>query len=152
LYKGEVIMPATLTIQGKRLGSKRPLFPDRLLPYPRDLGIRGGQTTLGDLIGEIVRQEVTAFRERQDERRLFQVLSHTEIAQGAMQGKIDPGGRDLEQEVDMEAAVTTASQAFEDGLYYVFVDGEQQDELDTVLTVQPDSTVTFVRLVALAGG
>jgi hypothetical protein len=107
---------------------------------------------LGDLIGEIVRQEVTAFRERQDERRLFQVLSHTEIAQGAMQGKIDPGGRDLEQEVDMEAAVTTASQAFEDGLYYVFVDGEQQDELDTVLTVQPDSTVTFVRLVALAGG
>lgn len=145
-------MTATLTIQGKRLGSKRSLFPDRTLPYPRDLGIRGGRTTLRDLIDGIVRQEVAAFRERQEERRLFQVLSQREIAQGTERGVIDPGGRDLEGEVDVETAVATALQAFEDGLYYVFVDDRQQVELDAVLTVQPDSTVTFVRLVALAGG
>ena len=145
-------MPETLTIQGKQLGSKRPLFLDRFYPYPPELGRRGGRTTLRDLIDQIVRQEVVAFRERQEERRLFRVLSQREITQGAQQGKIDPGGRDLEQEVDVEAAVTVALQAFEDGLYYVFVDGEQQTALEATLYLRPDSTVTFVRLVALAGG
>ena len=149
-------MPATLTIQGKQLGNKRPLFPDRSLPYPPDLARDGGRTTLRDLIDRIVRQEVAAFEERQEERRLFQVLSQREITEGATQGRIDPGGRDLAsdlgQEVDVEAAVATALLAFLDGLYYVFVDGQQQFELDTVLYLQADSTVTFVRLEALAGG
>lgn len=145
-------MPATLTIQGKQLGNKRPLFPDRSLPYPPDLARDGGRTTLRDLIDAIVRQEVVAFRERQEERRLFQVLSQRDIVEGTRQGKIDPGGRELEQEVDVEAAVAVALQAFEDGLYHVFVDSQQQIELDATLYLQPDSTVTFVRLVALAGG
>ena len=145
-------MPESLTIQGKQLGSKRPLFPDRHLPYPPDLGGQGGRTTLRELIDRIVRQEVIAFRERQEERRLFQVLSQREITQGAQQGKVDPGGRDLEQEVDEETAVAVALQAFEDGLYYVFVDGEQQSALGSTLYLRPNSTVTFIRLVALAGG
>ena len=145
-------MPETLTIQAKQLGSKRPLFPDRFLPYPPDLGRQGGRITLRELIDQIVRQEVAAFRERQEERRLFQILSQRQITQGAQRGKIDPGGRDLEQDVDGEAAAAVALLAFEDGLYYVFVDGEQQTMLDSTLPLHPDSTVTFVRLVALAGG
>ena len=145
-------MPATLTIRGKQLGSRRQLFPDRSFPYPPDLERNGGRTTLRDLIDEIVRREVGAFRERQEERRLFRVLSQRDIAHGSNQGKIDPSGRDLEQEVDEESAVATALQAFEDGLYYVFVDEEQESDLDAVLYLRPDSTVTFVRLVALAGG
>lgn len=145
-------MPTTLTIQGKQLGSKRPLFPDLSMPYPPDLGRRGGRTTLRDLVDEIVRQEVAAFREQQEERRLVQVLSQADITKGAQQGKIDSGGRDLKQDVDADAAVATAFQAFEDGLYYVFVDDQQQIELDATLYLKPDSTVTFVRLVALAGG
>ena len=40
----------------------------------------------------------------------------------------------------------------EDGLYLVVVDGVEQRSLDSQVFVNPDSRVTFVRLVMLAGG
>jgi hypothetical protein len=49
-------------------------------------------------------------------------------------------------------AVGTAIEAFEDGLFLVLVDGRQQTDLDAQVFVAADSTVTFVRLVALSGG
>lgn len=145
-------MSATITVEGKQLGSKKRLFPDRFLPYPPAFQESGGQTTLRDLISRIVLEEVVAFRQRQEEQRLLRALTAAEITRGVEVGKIDPGGRDLDQAVDDDAAVSTALQAFEDGLYYVFIDGEQQAELDRTVYVGPSSTVTFIRLVALAGG
>ena len=62
------------------------------------------------------------------------------------------GGRNLKQKVDEEDAVGAALQAFEDGLYLVVLDGEEQRELDREVYLQPDSRVTFVRLAMLAGG
>ena len=62
------------------------------------------------------------------------------------------GGRDHEQEADPHTAAAAAIQAFEDGYYYVFLDGEKQDELDREVYVGPDSRLTFVRLVPLIGG
>lgn len=145
-------MSATITIEGKVLGSKRRLFPDQFLPFPPAFEMAGGRSTLRDLITLIVRREVAAFRQRQEEGRLFHVLTQREIAQGVRQGKIDSGGRESVQEVNEEAAVATALQAFTDGYYYVFVDGRQEEELDGQIIITPSSTVTFIRLVALAGG
>ncbi|MBW3653458.1 MAG: hypothetical protein KY433_07670, partial [Actinobacteria bacterium] len=51
-----------------------------------------------------------------------------------------------------EVAVATAIEAFVDGLFLVLVDGRQETELDAQVFVSADSTVTFVRLVALSGG
>lgn len=62
------------------------------------------------------------------------------------------GGRDLEQNVDVEEAIGVALQAFEDGLYLVIVDGEEKRSLDAQVFVKEDSSVAFVRLVMLAGG
>src|SRR5262245_66002328 len=107
-------MSTTLTITGKQLGSKKPLFPDRQIPYPPGLQRFGGRTTLRELITQIVLAEVAAFRRRVEERGLLQVLTVAQIAQGQQAGKIDPGGRELDQEVDDETAVATALQAFED--------------------------------------
>ena len=42
--------------------------------------------------------------------------------------------------------------SFEDGLFLVIVDGQEQRSLDAQVYVQPDSRVAFVRLVMLAGG
>ena len=52
----------------------------------------------------LVVREVEAFHERQEERRLAQVLSPAAIAQGAARGKIDPGERDPGPSVDVVAA------------------------------------------------
>jgi hypothetical protein len=35
-------MPATITIKGKQVGSKKQLFPDRFIPYPPLLQNAGG--------------------------------------------------------------------------------------------------------------
>jgi hypothetical protein len=143
-----------LTIRGKALGKKKPLFEDFSIPLPPQLGNEGdgSETTLRDLISHVVRGEVEAFKNRQEERKLIKALSANEIEKGATRGKIDMGGRDLDQKVDVDEAIGVALQAFEDGLYLVIVDGEEKRSLDAQVFLQPDSTVAFVRLVMLAGG
>jgi hypothetical protein len=140
-----------ITIRGKALGRKKPLFADWSIPFPPDLG-DGGSLTLRDLIGRAVRVEVEAFQKRQQERRLFRVLTERQIQEGSVKGKIESGGSDLHQQVDAGEAVATALEAFEDGLYLVVVDEQEQRSLDAQIFLRPDSTVAFVRLVMLAGG
>ena len=79
-------------------------------------------------------------------------LTTKDIEAGLMKGKVDAGGREGTAEVDTQEAVRTAIQAFEDGLFYVFLGDTQYTELDAPIAVAPDSRVTFIRLVALAGG
>jgi len=140
-----------LTISGKALGRRKPLFDDFAIPFPPDLG-EGGALTLRDLISRVVRAEVEAFKQRQEEHRLLRALTSTEIAEGAVRGKVEMGGRDLKQKVDVDEAIGTALEAFEDGLYLVVVDGQEQRSLDSQVFVKDDSRIAFVRLTMLAGG
>lgn len=141
-----------LTISGKTVGRKKPLFADWSVPPPPELG-DGGSLTLRDLIGHVVRSEVAAFQERQKDRLNLRILSQKEIEQGAEKGKIEMGGSEVApQKVDPEEAVGVALEAFEDGLYLVIVDEEEKRELDGQVFVQPDSKIAFVRLAMLAGG
>jgi hypothetical protein len=139
-----------ITVSGKTLGLKKPLFADWSIPFPPDVG--DGGLTLRDLISRIVRAEVEAFRTRQEERRTFRALTARDISAAAERGKIDMGGSDLKQEVDAEQAVGVALEAFGDGLFLVVVDGEDVRDLDAPVRLQPDSRVTFIRLAMLAGG
>ena len=147
---------ATIIVEGKLVGRRKPLFPDWRIPLPPARTETGSHLTLRDLIERIVREEVLAFTERQEQRRLARVLTASQIDQAAEAGKIDMGGREPDQHVDTdldaEQAVAVALQAFNDGLYYVFVDDAQQTDLAQEVYVRPDSRVTFIRLVALAGG
>ena len=137
-------------ISGKALGRKKPLFEDFSIPVDSAGGDNG--QTLRDLISRIVRLEVEAFRDRQAQRRLTRYLTTAQIEEGLEKGKVDSGGSDLDQQVDTEAAIATALQAFEDGIYLVVLDGVEQKELDREIFVRPDSRITFIRLALLAGG
>lgn len=118
----------------------------------REVDVPDGVGTLRELIVAVVESEVAAFRMRQLDGRLLQVLSAEQIAVGTELGRISSGGSSLDQEVDAEAAVATALEAFTDGLYFAFVDGVQLDSLDGPVTVGSDSSLMFVRLVPLVGG
>jgi hypothetical protein len=119
-----------LTINGKSLGGKRPLFADFSLAPPP--GLKGDDgITLRQIIDHIVREEVAAFKKQQSERRLIRALTVRQIEEAAERGKIDSGGSEIEpQEVDADAAVGTALQAFADGFYFVVVDEQQARDLD----------------------
>jgi hypothetical protein len=143
---------STINISGKILGKTKPLFSDRTLVLPVELFEREQPLTLRDLLTQIVLQEVEAFRERMQQDSVIQVLTKEAIAQGLKLGKIDSGGREIEQQVDSQAAVDNALQAFEDGFYFVFIDDKQQEKLDDAINLRPNSQMLFLRLVPLVGG
>jgi hypothetical protein len=141
-----------ITISGAQLGQKQALFPDWQLPYAE--AWQTTSITLRALIAQVVQAELAAYQERQAARQTVRALTAGQITAGAARGKIDSGGREIQPEnnVDVETAVAAALEAFEDGLYFVFVDGRQLEILDAPLQLTPGSAVSFVRLVALAGG
>jgi hypothetical protein len=143
---------ATIIIESKLVGHRKSLIPDWRIPLPPERNETGALITLRDLITRIVGEEVEAFQQRQEQRRLLHVLTARQIEQAVISGKVDMGGRELDQPIDPPVAVATALQAFADGLYYVFIDDEQQNDLEHEVYVHPNSRVTFIRLVALAGG
>lgn len=140
-----------LLVEAKSVGRRKPLFTDWSVPIPPGAG-GDGRTTLRALITSIVQAEVSAFRERQEARRLPQVLTRAEVEAGAARGKIEAGGREPGLPVDEAEAVATALTAFEDGLYFVFLNDEQRQELDREIVLRPNSRLLFLRLVPLVGG
>lgn len=141
-----------LTISGKSLGSRRPLFADFSIPLPPDdTDGEGGPLTLRQLIARIVAAEVQNFQKRQEARRLDRVMTRAQIETAADTGRISPEARNLNHRVDVEDAVEVALQAFEDGLYLVIIDEMECRDLEQIVHLTSDSTITFVRLTFLAG-
>ncbi len=144
-------MNAQVTISIHALGQTNPLLPDWALPLPPDFSSSGESLTLREVIRRVVCGQVRAFGARQRNKRFISVLTERQIAEGVEAGRVIPGGRDLNQPVDEDAATATTWQAFEDGLYLVILDGEEQRELDRQVWLAPDSRLVFVRLTFLAG-
>lgn len=141
-----------LTISARALGKRKPLVPDWQVPWPPGEDDGGEPLTLRRLITRVVIHEVEMFKQRQEARQVVRILTERQIEEGMAKGRVDSGGRSLHQAINPEVAVGTALQAFEDGLYLVILDGEEQRELDREIHLQPDSHLVFVRLVMLAGG
>ena len=145
-------MSTSIVVEGKVVGQKRSLFTDWRIELPPPNENQGDHLKLRDLITSIVMKEVEAFQLRLEERKLARVMSRQEIERSVATGKVDPGERDLQQQVNVDEAVGVALQAFEDGLYFVFVDEVQQTNLDREVFLKTDSKVVFLRLTALLGG
>src|SRR3989442_1258218 len=109
-------MASSILIEGKTVGRRRPLFDDWWLSLPPETEPSGGRMTLRGLITRIVNTEVAAFRERQEDRKTVRALTERDINQGLVRGRVDMGGRNLEQEVNADDAVGAALLAFEDGI------------------------------------
>jgi hypothetical protein len=142
---------SSLTISARVMGRRKPLVPDWQVPWPPEGHTGGEPLTLRQLLTRVVLREVEAFQQLQQERRLVRILTERQIEEGMSKGRVDSGGRELHQPVDADSAVATALQAFEDGIYLVILDGEEQRELDREVHLQPDSHLALVRLVMLAG-
>jgi hypothetical protein len=139
-----------LTVQAKVIGQRKPSFPNWVIPIPPDN--RSDHLRLRDLITRVVREEVAAYNQRQNERPLIRFLSKSQIEQAAVAGKISMGGDEAGVLADETTAIDSALLAFTDGIYFVFVDEVQQEDLDAELFLKPDSQVTFLRLTPLVGG
>ncbi len=145
-------MSAILTIEGKQFGRGRSLFPTFTISAPPEVDDER-PIFLRDLLAHVVRCEVESFNDRREQRKLIHALTATQIDAGAEIGKVISGGRDEDEAAaDVDSAIRVAIQGFEDGLFFVFADDRQYEKLDEPIYLRPDSTLTFLRLVALAGG
>lgn len=139
-----------ITVTGKALGRKKPIFDDISVPPPD--AVTGRPVTLRELLGHIVRNEVAAFKERQAERRMLKVLTAREVQAGLAAGKVSAGGSELDQHVDPDQAIATVIESFQDGLFLVLLDESELKDLDAAVPLTDSSRLTFIRLTMLAGG
>lgn len=141
-----------ITVTTRVLGRRKKLLNDWSVDLPPEFGGgSAGPITLRELITRIVLDTVEQFRRRQEQNRFINALTVKQIADQAVAGKVISGGSDLNQKVDKDEAVANALVSFEDGLYLVIIDDVEQRDLDATIYLQPDSRVTFLRLVMLAG-
>ncbi|MGG6296414.1 hypothetical protein ACQ4M4_18640 [Leptolyngbya sp. AN02str] len=140
-------MTSTLTVSGKVIGKTQPIFTDWQLGLKQEEVV-----TLRDLLTQVVHREVAGFAARQQQCRVLNVLSPAQINAGIEQGKVVLGGSDLDQNVNVDEAIALVLQAFTDGLYFVFLDEQQQENLDDIVTLRPNSQLLFLRLIPLVGG
>lgn len=98
-------------------------------------------------VAEVIRGRVTAELARgagaMNLRPLVEPSADERLLNGPRRGREAP---------DLEREVARALSAFRAGRYVVLVDGRQVESADELVTLTPDSEVTFVRLVPLRGG
>ena len=136
-----------LRVEAAVLGRRRAGVEQQSLTF--DLG---DDAVLRDLISAVVRSEVAAFSQRQEENSFLRVLTDRALAAGVEAGAVRSGDIEMSPDVDVDAAIATALLAFEDGVFQVYVDGEPVDSLDQPVLVHEGTQLMFLRLVALAGG
>lgn len=108
--------------------------------------------TLRELITQTVATCVSAFNERiRAGANGAKPLSETKIEDMAQVGKIAFGISYGNKEQDSEKAAANALQAFEDGLYRVFLNDTELEDLSGELKVSENDCLTFIRLTMLAG-
>ena len=130
----------------KHIGKRRNAIETR--PYEI-----GEVRDVGALIAAFVTAEVARFNARAEVgETALRYLTNAEIADAAMVGKIGFGADYNGQVQDLTAAIENARQSFEDGIYRIFINGEEAGETcDTPVTLRENDEITFVRLTMLAG-
>ncbi len=130
----------------KQLGKKRAQLERVSLELPT----LTAEHSLADFIRALVTQQVQAYEARQSVT-LLKALTPTEIQEGAKKGKVELLERLETRSVAVEAAQQEALQAFEDGLYAVFADEQQLENLEESADWARVECFTFIRLTFLAG-
>lgn len=132
----------TILVNVKQLGKKRNKISE--MPF----FLENEPHSLRELITESVRTCVTAYNGRINAEAA--PLTDDAITAMSELGKI-AFGMSEGTPADIAKAVDDAILAFEDGLYRVFLGENELTELDGCIELNENSSVTFIRLVMLAG-
>ena len=80
------------------------------------------------------------------------VVTGEQLADMSQVGKIAFGIPFGGKAAELEPALETAFQGFEDGLYRVFLGEAEMESLDAPIGLHEGDTITIIRLVMLTGG
>jgi hypothetical protein len=129
----------------KQIGKKKNKVDKR--PFHLDNAPR----TVRELIRESVHTCVSEYNERLKKGEQYRALTAEEIQDMSEVGKIAFGINYGGKEADENEALENAVQSYEDGLYRIFIGEEDAGEIDSEITLEENSEVTFIRLTMLTG-
>ena len=133
-----------ILIRVKAVGKRRDVLEK--MPYDVPEGIK----TATELITYIVKENVRVYNEKSIDASILPYLTQTEYEQGEHIGKIGFGDRKNERMQEESEAVKNALQCYKDGIYRVIIN-ETEIHDDGHIELKENDTVTFIRLVMLAG-
>lgn len=107
--------------------------------------------SLRDVIQQIVCAQVDAYNRKAVDQPIFHYLSSEAIEDEAETGKVGFGDRRNSEVADVGEAIEAAMKAFEDGIYRVFIEEDEQTDLDVPLVIKDGAKLTFIRFTMLAG-
>ncbi|WP_025683838.1 hypothetical protein [Paenibacillus maysiensis] len=134
-----------LAVTVKSLGKRKPELAKQ------EMELNPAPETLRELIAATVALNVRRLREKQESVALIPFLTGQEVQLQSETGKVGFGSIYNDGAPDVEDAVNTAMQAFEDGLYRVFVRDEEATVLDAPLLLEDGDEIVFIRFTMLAG-
>ena len=124
----------------KKLGSRKELGERLVMLAEQPL-------TLSDLLLELTRQGLTAAQEQVENM----ALSESEIAEQAVEGRIKFAESYGVNNDTLDKAKQRTWQAFEDGLFRVFINREEITSWDAPLSLPEGAEVVFLQLTMLTG-
>lgn len=136
-----------ITINIKQLGKKRPVIAKKTIEI-EDLP---KNPELKNLITNVVKQQVTQFNAKIENPEIISFLMQSEIEDEAKKGKVGFNEIYNDKKANEEKAIANALLSFEDGIYCVFIDDEQIENLNDKIMINKHSIITFVRLTFLSG-
>lgn len=132
-------------ISVKQVGKKKAYLSDLCYEVP------GSPLSLTDLIRLIVTERVKAYNTKTPDSDIVALLTQEDIDAQAQTGKVGFGRRFSSKNADPQKAVDAALLAFSDGLYRVFIDEQEIENLDEHLEIREGSKIAFIRLTFLSG-
>ena len=129
--------------QIKKRGNQVTVYPYELRTVPN---------SLRQLITILVSDSVEGYNRRLQEEDGNRILTKDDIDDLSQVGKIGFGIPFGSRNADLQDALETAIQGFEDGLYRFFVGEQEIESLDAPLHLQEKDSITIIRLVMLTGG
>ncbi len=133
-------MPATLEVYDEQTTGDR--------GDPIVLEFLTDNITIRELIRERVYQEVQDYNVQSAQQPVFRGLVQPTDAEQTLHGyKLK-----TKRQIDWQQQFDKATEAFEAGSILVLVNDRQADSLDERVTIAPETTVSFLKLVPLVGG
>ena len=134
-----------IKVNVKQIGAKR----DKI--SGEDFFIRGVPNTVGELITEAVRTCVEAYNSRVKKGDSAEPITDEDIRDMADVGKIAFGINYSRTEADEKTAAENALQAYEDGLFRIFIGEKEAGKLSDSISLSENDSVTFIKLTMLSG-
>jgi hypothetical protein len=108
--------------------------------------VAGEKINARELIRQRVFQEVEEYNEKQP--AVFRMLVQPSYTERTLNGFKFQKPRLVDPQVQYEKAI----EAFEGNSFIVLVDDQQVESLDAEISLRPETSVTFLKLIPLVGG